>query len=973
MRRILLLCELILMMNTLGIYASLSKDSLQNLFPAGKIISTRGDISCYRLNGIFDHGAYGYCIYDTLYTPKFSGAGRTFDRKMGMIDTYYNSKCYTIIAPTFSYALPFSDGWGAVCIDSKWSYVSACGTFLCDFVLDAAYPFNGGKAKVIYKGTTYDIDVYGNGLPKEILRETKLLSKRIKALSIVQLSQEQQHEMAIIKGQKFFSTIVDCQNAELLDVSSSELSYAFQAQEAAIASQNTLLSLSIRDTSLFDYYHDINLVHRFSPESELYALNRYNANFYFNMFRYLYPSDSVVCQILNFANEFDYKSSILLFEEWIKNKGISITDSAVELMVYYYLAELSNDFETANLLLIPIAQLYENNGFEWVKDTYQEGVLLLNIRKFKSAKTKLEQVSKIAKREKKIVEEIACYWNLAILYGIINNKQECLLFYESVRKLKSKIDSETYPELQVEVLASYIDYLINNNLWTDKYNSLLEEYVQLEIQYNVKTFTTIDFLHAGRIWGKSNIRIQKVLQHLEKCTTTFYLGKALVLSSFQQNILQDSERFFYNSIRHSTNDSIRILSREYFTLKQDYKGFDLFDESQHNIGNKEMALNISRLEQKIKDILVKSDNFSIDIDYLFPIKVLEKNEVVIDVFEYTLNSRIKKYGVFVVKYGNEIHFVPLGKENRFSTGQFWPAILRECDITPNSLCYLVLGKLDHHGIEYEEINKGEIAYFKYNIHRIYSLSCLNSFSNATTSQHVALFGGLDYGNEFIAKTRGVLDDGYLEYSLYEIDTISTIIEGQLDITKFSDTIGTSNAFRKIASVHPEIIHLATHGYQKDLHSSFWDFNQDRFDYYRQFTDVENLEWLMNNTGVFLSFDKADSTNILCSREVASFDLSKTRLVVLSACSTISGASSDLYMGSVGLTMAFAIAQTQNIITSLRKVYDKQTYEFMISFYQKFSETNDIYSSFKDTVYGMRRNYPRNRDIWGSFVLLENQR
>ena len=966
------ICGLVFIASSLETCASISRDSLQNLFPAGKIISTKENISCYRLNGVLNHNAYGYCIYDSLYTPLFTSRGTCYNQDWEEIEAYYNSNCYTIIPPIFSYALPFSDGWGAVCIDGKWSYVSADGTILCDFALDAAYPFKEGKAKVMYKGVTYDIDTYGNGLPQDISRYTERMTKRFKALTAVQLHKEHQYEMAIKEGQKLFNDIILCKNPELKDISADELLYAIQAQYAAISSQNSLMSFLLKVTIRFDIYQEMNLTIRFSPESGLYSLNKYNANFYFNLFKSQYPSDSTVTQILHFADEYDYKSSILLFEQWAHSRELSVTDETIELMVYYYLAELSNDFETANQLLVSIAELYEKNGFDWLTDTYQEGALLLNIRKYKSAKAKLEQASKVAKQNKNRIAEIVCNLNLALLYSYTGNNKECLSYYETISKLWSKIEQDTHSDLHAEILSNYIDYLLSTNLWADKYSTLLDDYIQLESSYNIKIFSSLDFLRAGRIWGKSNVRIQKILQHLENCHNAFYLSRAMMLSSFQQNILQDSEKCFLSSIRKSTNDSVRILATEYFALKNNFKGFDLFDESEANIQNKEKALYICQIEQWIRHIL-RRDNYLVnENDYLSGIKTLGENEVVIAVCEYTYHARIKKYGAFVVKGGNEIHYVPLGKETRFEAKDFWPILLNECPIKPHSICYMVLGKLDKYGIEYEEINNEDIAYFTYNIHRIHSLSCLHTPSSSTSSQRIALFGGLDYGSEFIAKTRAVMDDGYLEYSKYEIDTISTILDGKLNVSKFSDDKGTADTFRLIASQHPEVIHLATHGYQKDLNSGYWDINKDRFDYYRQFTDVENIEWLMNNTGVFLSFDKTDSTNVLCSRDVASCDLSQTRLVILSACSTISGKSSDSHMSPVSLTMAFAMAQTQNIITSLLNVYDKQTYEFMTLFYQKFNKTNDIYASFKETVRQMKHKYPQDRDIWGSFVLLENQ-
>lgn len=235
---------------------------------------------------------------------------------------------------------------------------------------------------------------------------------------------------------------------------------------------------------------------------------------------------------------------------------------------------------------------------------------------------------------------------------------------------------------------------------------------------------------------------------------------------------------------------------------------------------------------------------------------------------------------------------------------------------------------------------------------------------------------MDYGDEFNAKSRSAIESGYLEYSKKEIDEISGIMANKMTVEVYSSKNGTTDSFLSYDGHSPAIIHLATHGYQKDLNKRQWSsiegfFNEDRFNYYRQNTDVESLEALLNNTGLFFSLSDNDTVNVLYSREVASCNLENSKLVVLSACSTLSGNKSDNYSGAIGLTTAFKIAQAQNIITSLHDVNDEKTYEFMITFYGKLCDSKDIYQSFKSCISIMRHKYPNNRDFWGAFVLIEN--
>ena len=200
----------------------------------------------------------------------------------------------------------------------------------------------------------------------------------------------------------------------------------------------------------------------------------------------------------------------------------------------------------------------------------------------------------------------------------------------------------------------------------------------------------------------------------------------------------------------------------------------------------------------------------------------------------------------------------------------------------------------------------------------------------------------------------------------------------MNVMPYSQHNGTVDNFLQFNRNSPEILHFSTHGYQHELKSiNYTNAKQhsyrERFNYYRQNTDIEDLNWLMNKTGLFLSINENenDTTNILLSREVAACDLHDTRLVVLSACSTVLGVSSDSHTGSIGLTSAFVMANTQNIITSLQDVNDQKSCEFMVYFYKQLKETKNIYSSFKKTIQEMRTRYPQKKEYWGSFVLIEN--
>lgn len=109
--------------------------------------------------------------------------------------------------------------------------------------------------------------------------------------------------------------------------------------------------------------------------------------------------------------------------------------------------------------------------------------------------------------------------------------------------------------------------------------------------------------------------------------------------------------------------------------------------------------------------------------------------------------------------------------------------------------------------------------------------------------------------------------------------------------------------------------------------------------------------------------------VLTAFEVSQMNLSNTELVVLSACETGLG---DIQgsEGVFGLQRAFKIAGAKYIMMSLWQVPDKETSEFMISFYNNWLDKKmDIRTAFQTTQKEMRAMY-KDPYLWAGFVLVE---
>lgn len=141
--------------------------------------------------------------------------------------------------------------------------------------------------------------------------------------------------------------------------------------------------------------------------------------------------------------------------------------------------------------------------------------------------------------------------------------------------------------------------------------------------------------------------------------------------------------------------------------------------------------------------------------------------------------------------------------------------------------------------------------------------------------------------------------------------------------------------------NPKILHIATHGFflppgptrplRNDLNRPLSILNQ------RPEIPIENP--LLRSGLALAGFNDRHSTTedgVLTALEVTGLDLKATQLVVLSACETGLG---DVAQGEgiYGLRRAFTLAGAQSQVTSLWKVPDSSTKDFMVAYYTKLNQ------------------------------------
>lgn len=420
------------------------------------------------------------------------------------------------------------------------------------------------------------------------------------------------------------------------------------------------------------------------------------------------------------------------------------------------------------------------------------------------------------------------------------------------------------------------------------------------------------------------------------------------------------------------------------------------------------------LEKELAHLLNGFEDLQRDITWQDVQNHLTQDQAVIEFIHYQSPDQGVYYSAFIVKKGlTSPLFVPLFQEKQLGniqairglyatnkTGTVTPLKMLIWDaLAPHlagikTLYYAPSGSLHRINIGAIPVSDTETIANRFSLHCIGTSRqlVLPESNQLGYPRNALVLGGIDYGadetetqtdsntqqstaNALGSAYRSMREHSwpYLPWTKKEAEDIyATLEKSGIQATLLEGREAREENMKKYGAgtTSPAILHLATHGYFfPDADSAATtSFIASKHPLIRSGLILAgaNAAWLGTN------IPDASEDGILTAHEIAQLDLRNTDLVVLSACDTGLG---DLEgnEGVYGLQRAFKLAGARYVIMSLWNVADKQSYEFMTTFYHEWLDNKkEIPTAFYTAQHKMREQYkaPFNPSLWAGFILAE---
>lgn len=512
-----------------------------------------------------------------------------------------------------------------------------------------------------------------------------------------------------------------------------------------------------------------------------------------------------------------------------------------------------------------------------------------------------------------------------------------------------------------------------------------------------------------KYWSKVIVSLQETMSFIDSDSGSELLRQAYQVILLSKGLLLSSEQTVKNVIE--SDDSLAELRPLYTELEEKAVYSKLVEVNQEDVLNdysKQYTQNV-RLTQALNKVIAQH------CDYLYETfetvqNRLGKEQVLVDYFDFELEDGDQQYIAFVITRDNPTPIlVKLCKESDLSrifieakadstlyevynprqkysfelTKILWKPIEETAHISHSNEVFIVpSGSLAKIPIESLPIVEGKAVVLSEYFRKFSRLSHARSLSSQNDHEikSIALFGGLDYGQECDSTNESPKSRGYkvnttssnptpleawqyLRGTQQEVETIEKWMKTACnEVKNYNGLKGTSDIFKSLSGKAPDIIHIASHG--------FFETKKTAVNLPALQTDnpmsLSGLVFANGNEG-WLRGTPQNHEGIVTAAEISQMNL-PSKLVVLSACH--SGEGKLRADGVYGLQRGFKKAGVQCLIMSLWMMEDSAMQAFMELFYSKLIGGKDRHDAFFDAKHELMKAAPMISWTWAGLIMLD---
>ena len=792
-------------------------------------------------------------------------------------------------------------------------------------------------------------------------------------------------------------------------------------QDSALLIARKMNQQALLEQSDTSYWYALSLRYQGNPHD---TWGNYDSTIHYwsksvELFKNYHPENTDYAASLNslgvlYSDIGDYKSSEMYLMQALAIRRKNMGEENLDLQILNNLGVLYSDigdYKASEQLFKQAIEIYKKSFGEehqiTVGSLINLGVLYKKMGDYKTAESLYKKGTEIYK--KTLGEEHPFYavylFDLGILYSSMGDYNSAVKYLIASNSVKTNNISTNFSWLSAKEKEAY---WIQENEFYSYLNSFASE-VLMEVPSSTELSYNGNLVSKSLLLETSRELDQALASSSDTTLKENYRSLKLLKKNYSKLVSEGTDnKELIERLNREADSLDKILVNSLGEYAASKRKFEItWKDVQSNLTTSDAAIEFARYYDN-KDSLYKYMALVVRPDYEYPQIALlgEEQEISNLIHSKNFSSLYPLVWDPIEEHLNgveRIYYSPTGQLNNVSFSAL--CFGKEFDTT------LVASKEhnENRGITIESVSSQACDSYLMDKYELHQLTTTRYLADGTLEKErkmntgIALSGGINYdaipvsnstdkdedNDEYLLaqnlskqnedRSSSNISMGCLQGTKEEVEQIGELVASKSwRVSTYTEKGAEEGKVKEALEAEQlGIIHIATHGF------AFPDFEQNKKQAFMgmEETSYRASEDPMVRCGLMLSgsnvswtgnpqkmVEETGEDGILTAAEISNLDLSKTKLVVLSACETGLG-KIEGSEGTFGLKRGFKLAGVEQIIVSLWSVPDKETMELMTLFYKDLSESLDPVKSFEKAQKIMRNKYPTRPDLWAGFVLV----